>query len=179
MLIPPLYLAEASSENSGFGAFQINLKSFVFQLITFVLVLVVFKKWLLPPILKTLDDRRVTLERGLADAKASEEKLAEVEQQVKKILAEARTQADASLTEARNNASELISAAEVSAQERAELIIKEAENKLSQDREKMHQELRAELAELVAEATGSVLHEKVDKFKDQSIIERAIGSMAR
>ena len=68
-----LDFAQASG---GIGAFNLNLKSFLFQLITFALVLLVLKRWVLPPLMKTMENRRLALEQSLADAKATEEALA-------------------------------------------------------------------------------------------------------
>ena len=167
------YLADSSS-GSGLGAFEVNIKSLVFQLITFVAVMLVFKRWILPPINKTLEDRRLTVEKGLADAKASQEALDKAQAKAEEILARARSQADEALAEARDAGAGVISKAEEAAAKRAEIIVKEAESRLSQEREKLRQELRAELGGLVAAATEKVISEKLDAKKDMSLIERAI-----
>lgn len=175
MIAPNIgYLADASSSQSGIGAFNINLKSFIFQLVTFILVLLVFKRWILPPITKTLEDRRKTVEKSLDDAKKTEETLARAEASAEEILAKARAQADEALAEAKKAATGVINQAETAGGQRAELIIKEAEKHLSQEREKLRAELRAELADLVADATEKIIHEKIDAKRDISLIERVI-----
>ena len=172
-----LFFAEEAAP-SGIGAFNINLKSFIFQLVTFALVLYVFKRWILPPINKTLEERRKTLEQSLTDAKATEEALANAQTRVSELLADARSQADEALVEAKKAAVVVIAEAESAATGRAALIIKDAQEHLTQERAKLHQELRAELAELVVEATEKVISEKVDAKKDISLIERAIKAVA-
>ena len=167
-----------ASSSSGIGAFNINLKSFVFQFVTFVIVLWVFKRWILPPILRTLEQRRQTLEAGLVNAKQTEETLAKAEAKSEEILGKARALADAALAEAKQAAGGVIADAEAAAERRAGLIVKEAEAKLSQEREKLRQELRAELAELVADATEKIIQEKLDPKRDMSLIERAIRGLA-
>ena len=169
--------AADSSSSSGIGAFNINLKAFIFQLVTFLLVLLVFKKWILPPIVKTLDTRRQTLEDSLTNAKATEEALAKAEATAEEILAKARAQADDALAEAKKAGAGAIADAEAAAAERASMIIKEAEAHLAEERDKLRQELRGELAELVADATEKIIHEKVDAKRDMSLIERAIKGM--
>lgn len=167
------FLADSNS-GSGFGAFEINWKSLIFQLITFVLVLLIFKRWILPPINKTLEARRQAVEKGLADAKASEEALAKAEAKVEEILAKARAQADAAIAEAKDAAAGVAAKSEEAAAQRANLIIQEAESRLGDEREKLRLELRAELAGLVADATEKIIHEKLDAKRDMSLIERAI-----
>jgi len=171
--------ADTSSSASGIGAFNINLKAFIFQLVTFLIVLAIFKKWILPPITKTIEDRRKTLEKSLEQAKQTEETLAKAEVSAEQILAKAREAADESLAEAKKAGKGVIAEAEEAAGQRAALIVKEAESRLSEERDKLRHELRAELADLVADATEKILEEKLDAKHDMSLIERAIKGMSR
>jgi len=170
----PITLAQSTDSGGGLGAFQISWKGLIFQLVTFLLVVLIFRRWILPPINRTLEARRQAVEKGLEDAKDSEEALAKAEAKSEEILAKARAQADAALAEAKDAGAGMVAKAEAAAAERANLIIKEAESRLSQEREKLRQELRAELGTLVADATERIIHEKIDAKKDLSLIERAI-----
>jgi len=171
--------AEASDSSGGLGAFHLNVKDFIIQLITFLLVLMVFRKWVVPKLIATMDQRQKTLEQSLEQAKQTEEALAKAETKSEEILAKARTLADEALAEGKTAAASFITAAESKAAERAALIVKEAETKLGEEREKLRQELRQELAELVADATAKVIDEKLDAKRDMSLIERAIKGMGR
>ncbi|MBI2588753.1 F0F1 ATP synthase subunit B [Candidatus Saccharibacteria bacterium] len=170
----PIQFAQASGSSSGISAFNINLKGLIFQLITFVIVLLIFKRWVLPPLLKTLEDRRRTLEQSLTHAKQTQEALARAEAKAEEIITRARTQADEALTEAKKVAASVIVDAESTAAQRASLIIKEAEAHLKQEHAKLHEELRGELADLVADATEKIIHEKLNPQRDRSLIERAL-----
>lgn len=168
-----------SGSSSGIAAFGISWKSLIFQLITFLLVLFVFKRWVLPPINKTLEERRKAVEKGLTDARASEEALKQAEAKAEEILAKARALADEALAEAKKAGSATVAEAEEAAAKRAGLIIKEAETHLAQERDKLRQQLREELADLVADATEKVVHEKLDAKSDMALIERAIRGSGR
>lgn len=170
--------AEASQSSSGIGAFNINLKSFIFQLITFVIVLLIFKRWVLPPLLKTLEDRRATLEKSLTQAQETQEALARAEVKAEEILARARAQADEALAEAKKSGETVVASAETAAEQRAALIIKEAEARLATERTKLRQELKAELAELVANATEVILRQKLDEKTDRKLIEQSLREIA-
>lgn len=172
-------IADAGGSPSGLAAFNVNLKSYLFQLVTFILVLLVFKRWILPPISETLDARRTTLEKSLTQAKQIEETLAKAEANSEEILAKARAQADEALAEAKKAGAGVISEAEAAAAARATLIVKEAEARLNEERDKLRQELRKELAVLVADATEKVINEKLDPKRDMSLIERAISGVRR
>jgi ATP synthase F0 subunit b len=170
----PVQFADSTSSSNGIGAFNINFKAFIFQLITFLIVLWIFKRWILPPILKTLEQRRMTLEESLEQAKENQEALARAETRADEIIAKARASADEALAEAKKSAAEVIAKGETAAAMRAALIIKDAESRLSTEREKLRQELRAELAGLVADATEKIISEKLDKSRDMRLIDQAI-----
>jgi len=166
------------AEASGIGAFNINLKAFLFQLVTFVLVVLAFKRWVLPPILKTMQERQATLEKSLEQAKATEVALARAETKAEEIIARARTHADEAMAEARKSAEGAIVSAETAGAERAALIIKDAEARLAQERTKLREELKAELADLVADATEVILRQKLDESNDRKLIEQALKEIA-
>ena len=174
MINVPIQFAQASDSSGGLGAFHLNLKDFIIQLITFVLVLLILRKWVVPKLVETMDKRRQSLEQSLENARATEEALAKAEARAEDILSRARAQADEALAEAKDAASGIVANAETAAVHRAELIVKEAESRLGEEREKLRTELRAELADLVADATEKIIHEKLDDKRDMSLIERAI-----
>jgi F-type H+-transporting ATPase subunit b len=163
-----------SPPKSGIGAFNLNVKTFVFQLITFVLVLLVFRKWVVPKLVATMDLRQKTLEQSLENAKATEAALAKAEVQADAILANTRKKADAALSEARKAASTIIAEGETAASKRAAMIVKEAEERLGHERDRLHTELSKELAGLVADATEKVLVQKINEREDRAIIERSL-----
>jgi F-type H+-transporting ATPase subunit b len=178
LINPSVQFAETSS-SSGLGAFNVNLKAFLFQLATFVIVLLILKRWVFPKLIGTLDARRLAVEKSLEEAKQTKETLAKAEARSEEILAKARAQADQALADAKQASRGVISDAEAAAEKRANLIIDEARAQLDQERLKLHHELRAELADLVADATEKITEEKLDRQHDSSLIERAIRGLGR
>jgi F-type H+-transporting ATPase subunit b len=174
LILAPTQLAQTTDSSSGLGAFNINLKGFIFQFVTFVLVLLILRKWVVPKLVETINNRQETLEQSLQNAKATEEALARAEAKAEEILTRARAQADEAIAEAKAAGVGAIVKAEEAAAARASIIVKEAESRLSQEREKLRLELRAELADLVSDATEKIIHEKLDDKRDMSLIERAI-----
>lgn len=176
---PLRYLAETSEPASGLGAFNLNLKSFLFQLATFVIVLLVLRRWAFPKLISTIEERRQTLEKSLVQAHKTEEALVRAETKADEIIAKARANADEVVAGAKKAAAEVIAKGETAAGERAALIIKEAEDRLSSERQKLREELRRELANLVADATEKIIDEKLDKERDMNLIERSIKEVVR
>jgi F-type H+-transporting ATPase subunit b len=173
----PILFAEAETSSEGLGAFNINLKSFLFQLATFVIVLLILKKWVFPKLVATIEARRQTLEESLVKAKQTEEALAKAELKAGEIINTAREQADRSLAEAKAQAKEVIAKAEASAEVSAQRLLAEAQERLGQERLKLREELKDELADLVLLTTEKVLDEKINESSDRRLVERALKEM--
>jgi F-type H+-transporting ATPase subunit b len=150
------------------------VKSFIFLLITLVLVLFVFNKWLLRPLMMTFDARRQAVEESLTKAKQTEEALAKAEEKSAQIIKAAREQADRSLAEASAQAKDIIAKAEAAAGVQAQRLVEEATEQLGHERLKLEEQLRGELADLVIMTTEKVLRQKVDKKQDVLLVENAI-----
>lgn len=168
----------AASSSGGISSLGINLKAFIFQLITFVIVLLILRRWVFPKLVATLEARRKTLEESLVQAKHTEEALRAAEIKAGEILKAARAQADTALAEAGSRAEKLIAKAEAAASERSARIISEAEVRLEQEHQQLHEELKAELAELVAIATEKVLRKKINEHEDRALIEQSLKELA-
>lgn len=166
--------AQAPSGSGSISAFNLNLKSFLFQLITFAIVLLVLRRWVLPKLISTLEQRRETLEKSLTQAKETEETLARAEVKAEEILARARAQADESLRTVKKTAEGIIADAEAAAAKRSQLIIKEVEAQLSQEKNNLRLELRDELAELVTLAAEKIIRQKLNASTDRSLIEQTL-----
>ena len=173
----PIQFAEAEASSGGLGAFNINLKSFLFQLATFVIVLLVLRKWVFPKLVATIEARRQTLEESLVKAKQTEEALHAAEQKAGEIIQTAREQADRSLTEAKVQAKEIITKAEAAADVSGQRLIAEAKQRLGQEKLKLREELKDELTDLVILTTEKVMHEKLSEPSDRRLVDRAIGEL--
>ncbi len=168
-----------STSSGGISALGINLKSFIFQLITFLIVLFVLQRWVFPKLVDTLEARRKALEESLAQAKQTEETLAKAEAKAEEILAHARQQADGALSDAKKEAEAGIAKAEAEAGERGQRIIKEAESRLEQERQRLHDELKKELSELVVATTEKVLKTKLNDREDRALVEKSVKELGK
>lgn len=168
-----LKFAEAEA-SGGISSLGLNLKAFLFQLITFILVLLILRRWVFPVLVKTLEDRREVLEKSLEQARKTEEVLHESEAKAAEILKEARVQADQALSDAQGRAREIISEAEKAGADSAARIVKEAEEHLTQERAKLHHDLRKELAGLVVQTTEKVVKQRLNSQDDLKLVQNSI-----
>jgi F-type H+-transporting ATPase subunit b len=173
VIAPLSYLAEAAQppeSAGGLAALGLNWQSFLFQLITFVIVLVLLRKFVYKRLIKTLEDRRAAVEESLEQAAETAKKLQDAE----KTVADARTQADEVVSASRKEATQMLADAEQKAARRAEHIVEEAKAQMDIELEKARRALKQDTAQLVAQATERILGEKLDPAKDERLIATAL-----
>ncbi len=168
------YFAESEVPKSGIGAFGVDLQLFLAQLVTFVIVLLVLKKFVFPKLSQTLENRRQALEESLENAKKTEAALNNAQAKAEELIKQARVEANDFLKQADTQAQEVIAIAEAKSVKRAEQIMQTAKDQIEIERQKLKSELRQELAGLVAEASGLVLSEKLTSESDKRLIEKAL-----
>jgi F-type H+-transporting ATPase subunit b len=170
----PTLLAEATAEPTGIAALGIDPLAILAQATTFLVLFWLIKKFALGKIVKTLEDRRKTIDKGVLLGIEMEKEKSELEIQVEKILQQARQDADKIIASGHGEAGAIIKQAEADAHRRADALMADAHNRITEDIEKAKQELKKDMVHLVATATGALIHEKVDAKKDASIIEKLL-----
>lgn len=150
----------------------IDWKLLLAQVVNFAVVLLVLKRFAYQPMLKLLDERTAKIEKGLVDAEGAARKLGEMEMKEKVILTDARTEAKRILAETDEAAAKRDAVKMVETEARVKKLLEESENKIVEDRKKMLEEAKRELASTVLLAVEKVLREKMDGAKEKELIER-------
>lgn len=172
-MIQPL-ISVLSDSSSGIGALGLNGQSFVIQLITFLIVILVLRQWAVKPILRMLQKRRDLIEKGVVLGEEMEKAQADLNSKVEKELRAAREKADDIITKSEQEGRRQIQAAEVAAREKAEALVESASQEIEQKMNVARKELESEVVNLVADTTEAVIGEKVDAKKDASLIDQAL-----
>lgn len=169
--------AAHSEESAGLlGALGINGKLFITQLLAFLVLVAILRKFVYPFLVRAIDERRESIEEGLKQAKEAQEASEKAEANIQQLLVDARKQADDIIARSHAEATTQVTEAEEKARHRAEQIVKDAHTQLQADVAKARTALKKDTAELVALATERILHEKVDSAKDEQLINRALTS---
>ena len=164
--------------SSGLSALGVDAHAFVIQLITFVLALLVLKRYAFKPIVKMLRERRELIEGGVKLGEEMRVEKSTFEAKMEKLMTDARAEADNILAAAKDSGQQVVREAEDKAKQKAALVIEEAERRIAQDRARMRKSLEHEVASLVADTTEAIIGEKVDSKKDTEMIEKAIRERA-
>ncbi len=162
------------SEEEAQGIAALGLDPFAIgaQALTFLVLFIIVKKYALSGIVANLDKRHKDINRGLHLTAELDKKNAELDEKVDVVLRGARKDADGIIAEAHSESGKIIRAAEESASRKAEEIMRAAEGKIEREIADARKGLKAEMADLVGEATEAILGQKLDQNADRNLIEQ-------
>jgi F-type H+-transporting ATPase subunit b len=159
------------------GVIDIN-GTVIVEILTFLIMLAVLARYVYPQVVRLAEARQ----RAIADQlREAEEARADAEARIK--------EAQSSLDDARKTAQQVIDAANKSgdqlrqdlrqkAEEDARRISESARKQIESERDQAIRSIRAEVADLVVQATEKVIGEALDERRHMALIERSIEEVA-
>ena len=141
-----------------FGIDGVNV---AMQLLSFAILAYVLYRFAIKPTLSQVDERNRQIEAGLKNAEATAAKLAEANQQAAAQLKAAQVEANKIVDEARKAAKELSERETAAVTERANALLKKANEAAELERKKIMAEAQQEIARLVVATTERVLAKKL------------------
>jgi F-type H+-transporting ATPase subunit b len=142
--------------------FNISLTAFILQVVGFLFLVWLVRKFLLTPINGVLEARQnevqQTLDQIHHDRQAMETSRREYEARLQAIEAEARDRIQAAVKEAQGVKEEIVSGAH----QEAERLTTRARDEITREKQQALVELRTQVADLAVEAAGKILRRSVD-----------------
>lgn len=148
------------------------------QIVNFLILLVLLKKFLYKPLLKVLEERKQKIADSLKNAEEIEKKLLKTEEDREKVLAKASNEAQKIVEEATKSAQQIIADAHTKAASDMEVIFKKGQEAVRQEKEKMQQEIREELADLVTISLEKVTGKILNKKDQKDLVEGAVKNIS-
>lgn len=155
-----------------------NLKLFLSQVISFVIVALLLRKFAYKPVLAILEERRQRIADGLANADKIKQQLAEAEQRHAEILAKANAQAQKMIDDARESAGLVADRKQQEAITAAEQIVAKAREASAIEHERVMTELKRELGRLVVDTTAKVTGKVLTSDDQRRLQEEASRQIA-
>ena len=168
-----LAAAGADGDKNMLETFGVNGPLFFSQLIAFIIVAFLLKKFAYKPVLDMLEQRKARISEAEVNAEKIKSELAATESARDKILEEARTEANKLIDETRSAAAELREAKTQEAISSAEAIIAKAQEASSAEHDKLMAELKQEVGRLVVETTCKVTGKVLSPEDQRRLIEDA------
>ena len=158
--------------------FGINPILLAAQVVNFLILLFILKKFLYGPILKVLDTRKKTIEQSLKNAEEIERRLQQTQEDSEKIIAKTLKESQKILDQT-NKAGALM--LEDYNKTGAEILQKASENALKfneVERGKLKQEIKENLGGLVVLIIEKVIGKKISKEDQNELIEKEIKNIS-
>ena len=168
-----LAAAGADGDKNMLETFGVNGPLFFSQLIAFIIVALLLKKFAYKPVLDMLEQRKARITEAEVNAEKIKSELAATESARDKILEEARTEANKLIDETRSAAAELRESKTQEAISSAEAIIAKAKEAAAAEHDKLMAELKQEVGRLVVETTCKVTGKVLSAEDQQRLIEDA------
>jgi len=149
----------------------INPGLLLLQILSFLIVFVILRKWLFAPLANMLEKRRDTIAQGQEDARVAAEARANAEHEAASIIADAQAKAAHIVSEATERAEKAV--LEVKAEAEKD-IVKERETTLaevSEERNRMLGDLRGQVAALAVAAAQKLIGEALDEKRQHVLLE--------
>lgn len=155
---------------------NINL-TLIGQTITFVIFLWFCMKFIWPPIMAALNERKQKIADGLAAAErgAKEQELAQEKAVV--VIKEAKEQARTIIAQAEKRNAEIVDQAKDEAREEADRIIAAAKAEVGQEMNRAREELRGQVIELALAGASKILEREVKIEDHNAALEKLSASL--
>jgi F-type H+-transporting ATPase subunit b len=151
---------------------------FFSQVISFVIVALLLRRFAYKPILNVLEERRRRIEEGQLNAEKIKRQLDEAEKRYSEILAKANAEAQKMIDEARESSAHLAERKQQEAIAAAEQIIAKAREASAIEHERTMDSLKQELGRLVVDTTAKVTGKVLTPEDQQRLQEEAMSQLA-
>ena len=132
------------------------------QTITFAVFVWFCMKFVWPPIVAALNERKTRIADGLAAAEEGRREKAEAEQKVIQTLDEAKDQAQEIIRRAERREAEMVEEAKTTSRTEGERILTAARGEIDKEINLAREELRQQVAALAVAGAGQILAREVD-----------------
>jgi F-type H+-transporting ATPase subunit b len=154
-----------------------NPRLFFSQVISFVIVALLLRRFAYKPILNVLEERRRRIEEGQLNAEKIKRQLDEAEKRYSEILAKANADAQKMIDEARESSAHLAERKQQEAIAAAEQIIAKAREASAIEHERTMESLKQELGRLVVDTTAKVTGKVLTPEDQQRLQEEALSQL--
>jgi len=130
------------------------------NLINFLIIVWLLKKFAFKPIRKILDERENKIKKGIEDTEKSAQELQLTKQTSEKTLLNARNEANEIIARANKESEKIIAEGAVVAEQKTKEIINLAKQAVEQEKQKMMAEIKGEVVELVIDVSEKIIKQK-------------------
>lgn len=148
------------------------------MLLSFGIVVGILCKYGFPVILKSVEERKASIDRSLDAARRAEEQLAGLQAEGAVLLTQAKEQQAAILKEATAAKEQILAQAHAEAEIAHRRLLEKAAREIGEEKQKAIREIRGEIASLSVDIAEKILREKMaDSKEQQAAVNRLLNEM--
>lgn len=153
--------------------FGVNGFLLLAQIVNFLIVLYLLKRFAFKPILKILEDRRKTIAESMKQAEETQKLLQQTEDREKEVLKKAQLAAQEIVTDARKQASELQQESDTATKNRVERMLEDAQKKIEEQTAIAEKQLSTQVTKLSVDILEKSLKGFFGDKEQKEIVEKA------
>lgn len=142
------------------------------QMITFVIFVLFTMKFVWPPLMRILAERRKKIAEGLAAAEKGHRDLATADHKIKVMIQDAKADASLIIDQANQRAHQIEEQAKADALVLIERMKKAAHAEIEDERNAARQALQEEAVNWAILATEKLLHKQVDRAANEALLKQ-------
>ena len=134
-------------------------------------------KFIWPPLLKAMDERRERIAEGLAASDRAEKELEQAKEKIDAQLQEAKDKASQIVEQANQRHSQILDQAKEDAHAEKTRSVSAAEAEISQAANQAREELRLAVASLAVAGASKILEKEVDEKTHRDLLDKLIAEI--
>jgi F-type H+-transporting ATPase subunit b len=142
------------------------------QSVAFIFFVWFTMRFIWPPIIKALEERKGRIAEGLAAAERGKQSQELAQDRAKEVLVDAKQQAADILRQAQKRASEIVEEAKDNARSEGERILTAANAEIEMESNRAREQLREQLGQLVIAGVEKILEKEIDAKVHQDLVNK-------
>jgi len=159
------------------GKIGFEWRQALFNLINFLILFFILKRYAFKPVLKVLKERHTKVTESVENIQKAKTELSMAQQQSQDIIDKAKVEGNKIIEASHDDAKALAGDMLLKAKSDIELLITQAKKNIAIDKEEMKEDLKKETVELVMSVLEKILDEKFDTKKDEDYIKKVVSSL--
>ena len=147
------------------------------QMIAFALFVAFCMKYVWPPIMAALDERKKKIADGLAAAERGKHEQELAEKRAQQVIHEAKEQANEIISQAQRRGNEIVDESKENAHVEGERILTSAKAEIDQEANRARDELRTQVGSIAIAGAAKILSREIDDKAHTDLLDELVGQI--
>lgn len=157
-----------------FQEFGINWYLVVAQIVNFLIILYLFKRYVYKPVFNMLKKRADIIKQSIDDAQKTKDSLEKTDKERTVILKKAREEAKKIIDESTSEAQEIIEAANQKAKKQSDVVLADAQEEIDRQAREAEKRIQGRIGNLVEKILQESLSEYLSEKEQKEIIAKTL-----